>query len=815
MTPRHSKISTLIFGVLAFCLTIPVLSFAATEGASAVTMEAIPAYQGYFKYGEWLPIWVTLDNAGPDLEAEIRVRVSGSYANNVYAVPVSLPAGARKIMPVYALPNNFSHEMKVELVVGGEVVLAEKLTVRPQPNINYLIGIIARERGALALLQGIRLPSNRSQVLIDLTPGELPERSTGLNSLDCLILNDIDTSSLTPGQKSALTAWVQRGGRLVIGGGAGAMQTAAGLPGELLPLKPSGVVDLEEIGALTDLAGSTPIRVPGPFVAATGEQLNGVTLAAQDGIPLVQEWTFGKGYVTFIALDLSTAPFDAWTGTTSFWETLITPGAAYPDWMPPDMSPRQMASNSVQNALYNLPSLDLPSARWLAILLAVYIILVGPVNYSILRWRKKLQLAWVTIPVITLVFSGMSFGLGYAKRGNDIIINKIAIVQAQPDGPAQVNTYIGLFSPANLSYVIEVKGNHLLSPVTMDYYDPWTATLPDTQDVTYIQGNPSGVRGLTVSQWSMQSFMTESTWEIGDLSGDLTIQDGKLTGTVTNQTGYPIQDVVIVLQSNFQRLGDLEPGESTDVSLDMDNFEQNLFFGSGISWRIYESQFDPSTGRTSRDAEFKRMILEGILDQATMYGGSFGPGSTLSAKDLAYSPEATLFGWIDEAPPEVLVNGNLPQETANTLYLTRVAYNFSEAEKVDVPVGMIPGLVAEMPASGGLCGGLTTSLWFDRGEAVFEFILPPELRGLDLDKLQLLINSDSGWMNAPNVELYHWETEAWQTLEKAKSGVNNLPEPETWVSQDSIVRVRLSLENNFQGGGGCYYAGLGLEGTRK
>ena len=35
-------------------------------------MEAQPAYGGYFKYGEWLPIFVTLENNGTDVESEVR-----------------------------------------------------------------------------------------------------------------------------------------------------------------------------------------------------------------------------------------------------------------------------------------------------------------------------------------------------------------------------------------------------------------------------------------------------------------------------------------------------------------------------------------------------------------------------------------------------------------------------------------------------------------------------------------------------------------------------------------------------------------------
>lgn len=83
----------------------------------------------------------------------------------------------------------------------------------------------------------------------------------------------------------------------------------------------------------------------------------------------------------------------------------------------------------MSSALSQLPSLDLPSVRGLGILLAIYIALVGPVNYLLLRWFRRLHWAWITIPLLTLIFSAGSFGIGYAMRGTDLILNHIAVVE--------------------------------------------------------------------------------------------------------------------------------------------------------------------------------------------------------------------------------------------------------------------------------------------------------------------------------------------------------------------------------------------------
>ncbi len=193
-------------------------------------MTASAAYSGYFKYGEWLPVWVELENQGQDIEAEIRVEVSTSQGLIVYEVPVSLPSGSHKRTPVYVLPNNFSRELVIKLVSEGKTILSSKAVVRPQSNISFFSGLVAPQRGALSLLSGVKLPGQeRPKILVDLTLAEIPERADALHSFDLLVFNDVDTTRLTPGQKDALVGWVQNGGHLVIGGGAGAQRTLAGL----------------------------------------------------------------------------------------------------------------------------------------------------------------------------------------------------------------------------------------------------------------------------------------------------------------------------------------------------------------------------------------------------------------------------------------------------------------------------------------------------------------------------------------------------------------------------------------------------------
>lgn len=787
---------------------VPAVSAQADQPQMTVT----PAYSGYFKYGEWLPVWIELENQGRDLDGEVRVQVSGSQGTLVFAAEVSLPSGSRKQFPIYVLPNNFSRELEVRLVSGGKTVVTQKVTVRPQPNITFIAGILAPERGAISLLNGIHIPGQeRPKVLVDLALAELPDRAEALRSLDLLIINDVDTSNLSSEQARALESWVHQGGHLVIGGGSSAQRVTAGLPESLLPLRVTGTVETgsEALTALSKAAAGSPVLLDGPFVVARGEAVNSQTIIGEADLPLVQERGAGAGVIDFVSLDLAGVPFNGWPGTQSFWESLVASRAVYPEFLPFDVSPRQFRAQSLTYALSNIPTLDLPSIQGLGILLSIYILVVGPINYLFLRWRKKMHLAWVTIPVLTVLFTGGAFGIGYALRGSDLVLNKIAVVSIKPGGDAEVTSYMGLFSPSQTSYEVLVDGEGLVSPMSGYDGNPWTsAGMPVSgSEMVFVQGQgtPSRVKGLTVNQWAMQSFMSEGSWlSFGELTGNLSIDNETLVGTVRNETGYALTDVVVTVQGRYARLGDMAPGEEKEVSLGLSSLQSDRF-GPPLSYRLFHEQDNSRGGLPSREAELKSNIISSLFENYSM---------TKSINSL--SPAAggqgtiTVFGWMKQAPPAVEVANSGLSQQATVLVHTALDFQASNEGYMILPPGMVPGVITELPVNGGTCGPVgVTSVHMGRGEAEFEYQIPANLENYQVDTLKLAFWRDSGGQWAmPNLSLYEWAEDAWTAVQDPIEGTNIIKDAGAYVNENGIVRVKVTAENDTFG---CIYLDMGVE----
>jgi hypothetical protein len=785
-----------------------------TPGVNYIKMRAWPAFQGVFKYGEWLPIFVELENNGPDQQAELHVRITSSGNPLNYVLPVSLPRTSRKQVVIYITPNTFSRQVNVQLVSRNNLLAQRFVSLKPQPNVNYIVGLVAPERGPLSLINTVQFPGKERPVeLVDLPLEEIPERYEGLRSLDLIVFNDTDTSELSSKQTAALETWISRGGRLVVGGGANAKLNLAGLPQNLIQLKVNSDITLPQLDGLENFVQPTgndyPLRVPGPFLAATGQAQNAITLAKQDNTPLVLEWSYGNGYVNYIALNLTGSPFDAWSGTGPFWTSLISPSSEYPEQLASDVSNRQNIASNMPYALSNLPMLDLPPTGGLALLLGLYVLIIGPLNYIILRWQKRLNLAWVTIPSITIIFSLAAFGLGYALHGSDLFINKITVIYAEPSGNAHANSYIGLFSPSRRSYDIQVSGNGLLSPL-YPTYDPWARSNSGfgSGDVDLLQGDPAMLRGLSVDQWAMGSFMFEGMqFELGGFDIDLTLEDDQLVGKMQNTSMYELKDAALVLGNQVQKLGDLHIGKSTNLFLDISGLSQPFDY-SPISYQLIGDNLSTLQDAESRQAEVRRQVLESVFERRLPYVSSLIASSGRTQQEQS---TPVLLGWLDQAPPEVSIEGSKSGEQTTALVIFPLSYDLPSSGTLHLPPGLITGKIVKTPIDGGACGAPgSTAVYLARGTAVIEFNLPPQFQDVEVDNLLVSIQTD-GSFDAPDVFIHNWQSDTEREIEIISPGETLIPQANGLVSSEGSIQLSLKSDT---GSGTCYYMAMGLEGHR-
>ena len=203
---------------------------------------------------------------------------------------------------------------------------------------------------------------------------------------------------------------------------------------------------------------------------------------------MAAERPYGSGSVTLIGFD-PTVDWIAKTDTSgSLWRRLLpartSGGLTFSD------------DSMLVNAVSQLPTLALPPITGLLALLIAYIVLIGPINYLVLKRLDRREWAWVTMPILIVVFAAGAYAYGALLRGSDVIVNEVAIVRGAPgatEGSAQA--YLGVFSPSRSVYQVSVPGGALLSTsINGDMFGGvGTATVLDV-----LQGDPARVRDLAV-----------------------------------------------------------------------------------------------------------------------------------------------------------------------------------------------------------------------------------------------------------------------------------------------------------------------------
>jgi hypothetical protein len=305
------------------------------------------------------------------------------------------------------------------------------------------------------------------------------------------------------------------------------------------------------------------------------------------------------------------------------------------------------------NAVAQLPTLALPPISGLLALLVAYIVLIGPVNYLILKRLDRREWAWVTMPILIVVFAAGAYTYGAALRGSEVIVNEIAIVRGAPgatEGAAQA--YLGVFSPSRSTYQLSVPGGALLSTsLNGDIF----GGVGTTSILDVLQGDPARVRNLSVGFGSLRTIRAETAVAVPLVEADLRLEAGRLKGTIKNASEQRLERPAVVLGQTVAVLKDLEPGaEATvDVPVQFGQFTQSLSDKVVGQFLGNEGAMTPEVART--------YVRHYMVDQLT-YDPNMGTTNQLSAD----GPVVLAWGSSDLLAVEVA--GQEPRHLANVLY---------------------------------------------------------------------------------------------------------------------------------------------------
>ena len=636
------------------------------SGADAnLQIEVTLGFNGRFKQGTWIPVHVEITN---DSAAEFRGQLVLESPDGKGIVvrfvdrhlQITVPPTTTVTRTAYIKIGRLPWSVVVSIVADTQEQVVFKKTF------GRLDDGQLSTADFLILQIGNRLPLSASRLQTELTDRpdlvevaiqsqtsdyhKLPDRWYGYAAVDLLI---ITTSAedlleqLSSQQQKAIRQWIYQGGRMLLFAGQRGPELSGDneVWGSLIPGKIDRVITnwntsgLEKYGNADERlmldrqpGSSLSLITPSDGVVVLRDTQN-----AQAEHALIVHSARGLGSVTFVAFDPAQEPFASWGATPAILNRLVIDS----HFAERGNEQRLQSSNAgfddvsgqLRSSLDRFDGVTPTRFMWVAGLLGMFILTIGPLDYYVLRRFKRLQWTWVTFPVAILIFSLMTISMVSALRTSPAAMNQIEIIDI--DSLTQTvrgSNYASVYSPVTAAYsfgmsefndVIPCENYQVLASwqgfpgtglgglgrtsfqVLIDHQ--YEVDLKNGQ-IRSIPVQHSGTRSLA-ARWSAESSLVVKSALVTEAAS------GALRGTLQNPFDFDLYEALILFDGRVYPIGQVFQANSVvdiyDLSADsqgIDNyFTRNQSGSRRHSYRVWRT-LDESLDRVVKQMMFNQAI---------------------------------------------------------------------------------------------------------------------------------------------------------------------------------------------------------------
>lgn len=772
---------------LFFPLVLALLMVLSCPGIAqaAVSLNVRPGLNGLYKTEQPVPLTIVIDNPGPEFAGYIEVRpynprqldrdlnqtvyVSGPYSSfdGRYRTAVKVPAQSRQELRL-VIPGEVVASLPVVELISEEVVLAKAGVEGTSVSGGQIVLALSEEIMGSGLQSSVSEQRNSSINLKYLPPQSLPIGLEELNILDIIMVDPVAVLGLTESQAKAIKEWVYLGGRLVLLGGAGANE---GAPfADLTPVRPTGekLVD----GSLKGL------RTGGPLPVVSGDLIAGEIVLADKGVTVLAQRELGRGQVAYCGA----VPANLGKGATGVWSFLagLSPGLSILEdgsvlrYIPLDKRPYLQNQQNLVDASSYIPQLKGPAVKWLMGLWVIYLLIIGPLLYLILRRFDRRDWAWGLIPAGALLAAFGFYMLAPFHRLPGQLIQTLTTVEILSPQMAEVKAGATVVTSKKGDLAVQGVEGMMVIP-SQNMYGPVNnqSTLINQQDNCY-QVDFHEVAFSAARQVAVTGIQRNR----GSIEGKMYLEGSKIKGDLINRTGFDLQNVRLVWGGKV-----IEAAEwPADGSLTIEETVATLKTGTYSDWFGPWRQDDPFYRE-------RRMLNNPLSGPAVVETKAVSAIESVWRTGL---PETVQFiGWHKGSPGLLTVQG--PERVTQEYGLALLTQ--------DLPLEMVPGEIS-LPA------GSITPLFGKGIELRPEGIIVYENSGnltYDLKNLERKYDfkitglSFPAWVGTEqySIELLNQQTGNWEPLPENGRKLE-AEEVNQYLTKDRQLEIRINKRGNYR-----------------
>lgn len=650
-------------------------------------IDAKIGFDGEYILEKHTPFKFIVTNNGEDFKGRLNLKaeLSNPYGDsNRYAVfysDLELTKGAAKEININADISVLSNFSTVYLTnEKGKTVFLKNFKIAPKDPNSVWTGVLSDNPSELVYLKQNDVYYNQQSThyygvdyfkTVYLSKEDVSEDYRVLENFRMLIINDFNTSVLSENQVNALKKWLERGGLLVLGTGVNAQKVLGGL------------FELGEFDFSSDIKTVTMGGAEGVVVSDAAVN-GGNVVISENNIATTSSLSVGEGKIILHNFDLGKNPLPQISQMAEVLRGVYEkefPLKFFVDGN--DSWGNKNSYNPIQDMSGRISTVKGSGITVIFIIIALYIIAVGPVIYVFLKKRDIREKGWIIIPALALITSAVIFAIGSKSYYRGSILStasRVDVVYGSSTGKAEIFASIksrdkgrlDFRAEENLDLDVFVKNNYRY----------------ESQSGLAMEINTSGKSEITYldkERWEESNFKTMKNIDLGGaIDADVVFKDGRFSGTITNNTSYDLQDIIFDFGTQLIRIGDCVSGETKELTAENLDIADRNNYSYGINsdtWEVFEIEYN--RGMSASEEMFikygRARTLDNIRYDRTVSSSLSENPFTL--KVYAFSDESLIKG-------SKYLNGKKMNEQNNTVFVMDVPVGVESGE-IQLPFGYI------------------------------------------------------------------------------------------------------------------------------
>lgn len=555
-------------------VTLVGLASTAPPAFAQAELEAEAGFGGAHEFGADLLIRVRVATDRL-IEGELQARPTAAFGSfPLVQVPIQAAGGTTKeFLLVFPSFNEWAGDMQVSLI-EGDVVSATTVARVAGLNQGELVGVLPSLSDDWAGVTSLSVPLGDARAFA-IDQRWLDAGVGAIDALSSIVASGDDLQALSPAGADVIEQWVFQGGTLVLD-------------------EPPGVVPA--LGLTSE---------PGPVSHGHGQIVT-------------TEWARSQGRA-----DSLLAPA----------ERRMSMNSPFPE-MTGDMP---WFGGQLSNELASDAGFGLPPLPWVLALLGIYIVLVGPLAWFVLRRMGKSRLLWSVLPLLAVVFTAGVWLAGSTIRSNTTSAHG-TIVEVS-DGRAQTTSTVLALSRNGGRVGVSLPEGWRVAPSQSENFGPGGIEGPTTLLRTGTADNRIDV-DLAAGQFATMTGRGPAPEYIEAVTAVAAAPtNGGVNGSVTNNLDVELHEVVVFAGGNGINIGSIGP--NVTVPFTMRAAPRNIF-GEPIEMALWRTAMEPGMGQFGepRPTEAENTVNLSLWANyiSENLGRSRPPG------------ELTVAGWTNELP---------------------------------------------------------------------------------------------------------------------------------------------------------------------